>query len=127
MSPASYLTAPPRVATASIPDVDAFFWAALGFLVVAAAAGALFTGVRAWRAWRSFVSLTASVGEGVGQLLARAEELAAHGERSAVRVQELLRAVERLRTSQARAMILVGAAGELHDVLRVVRAFVPRR
>jgi hypothetical protein len=106
--------------------VDGFFWAALGLFVVAASAGAVFTGVRAWGAWRAFASLAAGAGGGAGQLVGRLEELAAHGERTAARLQELLEAAERLRRSQARVMVLVGAVGELRDVARAVRAFVPR-
>ena len=38
--------------------VDAIFWAALGFFVVAAVAGSAYVGLRAWHAWQACVSLS---------------------------------------------------------------------
>jgi hypothetical protein len=127
MSPASYLTAPPRVATGSISAMEPFFWAALGFLVVSTFAGAAFVGVRGWRAWQAFVSLAAAGGAGAERLLGGAERLAAHGERTAARAEELLLAVERLDRGIARSKVLLGAAGEVGDLLRAVRALVPQK
>jgi hypothetical protein len=107
--------------------MEAFFWAALGFLVVAAVGGAVFVGLRGWRFWQAFSSLAAGAGAGTDRLLAGAEQLAAHGERTAARVQELTAAMERLERAQARARILLGATGEVRDVFRVVRAFLPQK
>jgi alanine dehydrogenase len=106
--------------------VDAFFWAALGLFVVALVAGGAFLGARVWGAWRAFASLADAAGTGVAQLTNRIDRLAAHGERSTARIQELSEAVERLRQTHARAMVLVGAVAEVTDAVRAVRAFVPR-
>jgi hypothetical protein len=107
--------------------MEVFFWAALGFLVVAALGGAVFVGVHGWRCWQAFTSLAAGAGGGVDRLLTGAEQLAAHGERTAARAQELMAAVERLQRTQARGLILLGAAGEVRDLLRLVSGFVPQK
>jgi hypothetical protein len=107
--------------------MEVFFWAALGFLVVTAVGGAAFVGVRGWRCWQAFTSLAAGAGGGVNRLLTGAEWLAAHGERTVERAQELMAAVERLQRAQSRGLILLGAAGEVRDLLRIVSGFVPEK
>jgi hypothetical protein len=107
--------------------MEAFFWTALGLLVVSGLAGAAFVGPRGWRAWQAFASLAAGAGGGLDLVLTCAEDLAAHGERTAARVQELTAAAERLSSAGGRARILLGAAGEVGDLLRVIRAFVPQK
>jgi hypothetical protein len=107
--------------------MEAFFWAALGFLIVAAVGGAAFVGLRGWHLWQAFVSLAAGTGAGTDRLLTGSEQLAAQGERTAARLQELTAAMERLRHAQARARILLGAGGEVRDLFRIVRAFVPEK
>ena len=49
--------------------MEAFFWAALGFLAVAAVGGAAFVGVRGWRCWQAFTSVAAGAGAGLDRLL----------------------------------------------------------
>ena len=107
--------------------MEAFFWAALGFLAVAAVGGAVFVGVRGWRCWQAFTSLAAGAGGGVDRLLTGAEQLAAHGERTAARTHELMAAVERLQQARARGLILVAAAAEVQDLFGAVRSFVPKK
>jgi hypothetical protein len=107
--------------------VEAFFWAALGFLAVAAVGGAVFVGVRGWRCWQAFTSVAAGAGAGLDRLLAGAEQLVAHGERTAARTQELAVAVERLQLARARGLILLAAAGEVRELFRAVRSFVPQK
>jgi hypothetical protein len=104
-----------------------FFWAALGFFVVSTLAGGAFVGLRGWRAWQAFISFAAAGGAGADRLLTRAERLAAHGERTAARAEELMLAVERLDRSLGRSKVLLGATGEVRDLLRVVRVLVPRK
>jgi hypothetical protein len=107
--------------------MEAFLWAALGFLVLSALGGAGFVGLRGWRCWQAFTSLAAGGGAGLDRLLARAEQLAAHGERTASRAEGLAAAVERLHHAQARGRILLGAAGEVRDLFRVVGGFVRQK
>ena len=102
-------------------------WAALGFLVLAAVAGAVFVGVQAWRAWSAFVSLAAAGGAAAEVLVSRAERLAARGEGAAGRADELLTAVDRLERSLARARVLLGAVGEARALVGSIRDLVPRK
>jgi hypothetical protein len=107
--------------------VQAVFWAALGFLVVATVAGAAYVGVRAWRAWQAFVSLAVVGAAGLDLLMLRSDELTAKTERAATKAEQLLTAAERLEGSLVRARILVDATGEARDLLNAVRAFAPRK
>jgi hypothetical protein len=107
--------------------VEAFFWAALGFLVLAAIGGTAFVGVQTWRAWNAFVSLAAAGGAAAEQLLERAEKLALRGERVTQQADELVTAAARLERSTARARVLLGAVGEARDLLRTVRSLVPQK
>jgi hypothetical protein len=107
--------------------VDAVFWAALGFLVVATVAGATYVGVRAWRAWQAFVSLAVAGAGGLDLLMSRTDEVAAKAERAASKAEQLLTAAERLEGSLARARILVDATGETRDLLNALRSFAPRK
>ena len=84
-------------------------------------------GVRGWRCWQAFTSLAAGAGGGVDRLLTGAEQLAGHGERTAAHTQELIAAVERLQRARARARVLLGAAGEVRDLFRIVSGFVPQK
>jgi hypothetical protein len=106
--------------------VDAFFWAALGFLVVAAVGGTAYVGMRAWRAWRAFVSLAVVGAAGLDLLTARSEALAVKAERVAAGAEELQASLARLQRSTARGRVLVGALDEAVDVVRAVLSYVPK-
>jgi hypothetical protein len=127
MSPASYLTAPPRVARRQYTTVDAFFWAALGFFVVASVGGAVFVGVRAWRAWQAFVSLAIVGAAGLDLLTARSDALAAKAERAAAKAADFDAALVRLERSTARSRVLVGAVDEALDTVRAVLSYSPKK
>ena len=107
--------------------MEVLFWAALGFLVLSALAGGAFVGLRGWHACQAFTSLAAAGGAGAERLLTGVEWLAARGELTAARAEGLMFAVERLERSLARSQVLIGAAGEVRDLLRAVRAFVPQK
>ena len=106
--------------------MDAFFWAALGFLVVAAVAGGIHVGLRAWRAWQACVSLAVVGAAGLDLLTARSEALAAKAERAAVGADELQAALVRLQRSTARGRVLVGALDEALDAVRSILSYVPK-
>jgi hypothetical protein len=107
--------------------VDAFFWAALGFLVVATFAGAAYVGVRAWRAWQACVSLTIAGVAGLDLLTARSEALATKAEQVAAGTAELHAALARLERSTARGRVLTGAIGEALDTVRTALSYVPKK
>jgi hypothetical protein len=107
--------------------VQAVFWAALGFLVVATVAGAAYVGVRAWRAWQAFVSLAVVGAAGLDLLIARSEALTTKAERVAAGAEELEAALAGLERSTARGRVVVGAVDEALDVVRGVLAYVPKK
>ena len=125
MSPASYLTAPPRVATGSIPAMEAFLWAALGFFVARGGRRRGVLGLRAWRAWQDFTSLAAAGAAGAELLASGLDGLAAHSEQTSAQLEELAAATTRMQRAIARARILQGATGEVLELVRAVRSLVP--
>ena len=107
--------------------MDAFFWAALGFLLVASCAALVHVGRRAWQLWQAFISFAAGTGGGLDRLATAADRLAAHAASSTERADELAVAVERLRVSQRRLRILRAAAGEVADTVRAAFLFAPQK
>ena len=112
MSPASYLTAPPRVAAASIASIAAMSsvaWGALGFFLFVLLAGTVTTAVYGFGLWRQIKAFRA-VGD---PLFAELEvSVAALERRSATFEQhsnDLQRAQRSLERSLRRWRILVGA------------------
>ena len=131
MSPASYLTAPPRVAAASIAPVTigflALFWLSLALAVILPALGIVVVirrGLALWgdlkRAGRAFVAALDDAGrklermsssaEGLGDVTARAEP-----------------PVERLHVSLARLAVLRSALRDVQDSVGRVTAVYPRK
>ncbi|MGE5273800.1 MAG: hypothetical protein ACM3QU_08590 [Verrucomicrobiota bacterium] len=106
--------------------MDVVFWAALGFLVVAAITGTAYVGMRAWRAWQACVSLAVVGAAGLDLLTVRSEALAVRAERVAAGADELQAALARLQRSTARGRVLVGALDEALDVVRAVLSYVPK-
>jgi hypothetical protein len=106
--------------------MDAFFRTALAFFLLAGIGGAVFVGVRTWRAWQAFVSVAAAGAAAVERLEAATAQLQARTEGAAQRIEELNAAVERLKHTQARAQVLLGAWGEVTSLLRAAHVFSPR-
>src|SRR6266516_1551731 len=133
MSPASYLTAPPRVAADIVAPSsrigampDWVVWVALGVSLVAAIA-AMVRFVVSLRAWRDVNrSRRALFGELDG-LAARAEALgekAAGLEEASAR---LTRTLERLAVSRRKLAVLQSAFDEATDAFAAVTAVYPRK
>jgi hypothetical protein len=106
--------------------VDALFWAALGFLVIAIVVGAAYVGVRAWRVWQACVSLALVGAAGADLLTARGELAAAKAEQLEGKVDDLLTALARLQRSTARGRVLLDAVQEMLSVVRTVLAYMPK-
>ena len=147
MSPASYLTAPPRVAflsialenvlkgrlrwaleprVASIAGVIAF-WAGLAFLVVVFIAGVAFVVVRALETRRTLKSLRSA-------LAAELQRISRSGERTTGELETATRAFERLqaslvrfRSAYTRIRLVRSALAEAEAVLARARAFIPSK
>ena len=133
MSPASYLTAPPRVAGGSIAlvrydrDVSAVLWGALAFCILVVVASLAGLALLGWRGWRQLKALRAGLLaslEELGDSVAAVEERLASVETKSVDLQQ---SSERLSESLARARVLVGAAKEVGDLVGRVRGVVPTK
>src|SRR6516165_7001257 len=121
MSPASYLTAPPRVAAPSIAPcgyassirrMTAGIWIGLGIFLFAVVAGTAWVGYQVVRSWKHLRGLTSLVGE-LGQLNQNVMDLQLRVTSVEGRVADLQRQVDGLSVTLARARVLSGAAREV--------------
>jgi ubiquinone biosynthesis protein UbiJ len=132
MSPASYLTAPPRVAATIVATlvtiVSMWDWAIWGALVAAALAGfgaiALLV-ARVRQAWRAFKVARRHSADVLGELGRKGEETAEKAA-AAGDTAELQESVARLRVSLARLAVLRSALDEAEEVAGRVTAILPR-
>src|SRR5947208_1353498 len=130
MSPASYLTAPPRVAsgncsTATIAPMDWTIYAALAVGLAAAAAAAAFFVVRALRAWRDLKRFRRDLGKELDRLADLGEATVQKLETATDR-QELDESLSRLRVTLARFAVLRASLDESLDTFRRLTALYPR-
>jgi hypothetical protein len=132
MSPASYLTAPPRVAGCSIArlasrNVLVVLWIALGLAVVVSGA-AFVSAVRAGlRAWRAFRGLSRGLSAALADLTVRLERFAGRVAATPAHAPELAASRARLETSLARLAVLRAAVDEATGAARRVTVFYPRK
>jgi hypothetical protein len=129
MSPASYLTAPPRVAVAeystgaSILPI-ALFWFSLTFALVAGVAAMVFLVIRALQLWRMTRVFMFNAAGAVEVLSASADALAARAPADTLPLQ---RSAERLRGSSAQLRILVDEVNRVAGLGRRARATYLRK
>jgi uncharacterized protein YlxW (UPF0749 family) len=128
MSPASYLTAPPRVAATRIASfsVPWWTWIALVFFAVVVAAGgaiAIVSLLRMRRARTTADELRAAVDE----LTRKTEELEARLEHAAERAEFVERKVAKLEASLERLGVLRWALGDFTKAISQVRSAVAIR
>ncbi len=137
MSPASYLTAPPRVAAPIValslrqPSTIASMWdwAIWGALIFAALAGTAAFALllkRALGAWRDVKDARRDVVRRLDDISAKveatAERVAAAGDTA-----ELQESVGRLRVSLAQLAVLRATLDDAHDTVGRVTAYLPRK
>ena len=108
-------------------SVDAFFWAALGFLVVSIVGGTGFVGARGYRTWKACVSLALVGAAGADMLTAKSATTTSKVERVSAGADELLQALASLERSTSRARVLAGAVDEALDVGRSITSFIPKK
>ena len=132
MSPASYLTAPPRVAGRSIArlasrPVLVVLWIAVGIGVLAPAF-ALVSIVRSGlRAWRDFRGSSGALSAALSDLTVRLERFAGRTGARSAEVAELAEGQARLQSSLAQLAVLRAAVDEARDAARRVTVFYPRK
>jgi hypothetical protein len=132
MSPASYLAAPPRVASASVAPGTTIVhvdWTIYGALIaggLALAAGTAFVVVRALETWRRFKRLRRQLAKSLQALADTAERASAAAER--VSDQGVLeQSLARLRVTLARFNLLRAALDEVDDTFRRLAVVFPRQ
>ena len=126
MSPASYLTAPPRVAASILPSRTVILLA-LAFLLVALLGSLAVAASRAWRLWKTFGRVSGRTGDALGALAnkgaateQRALGLSGNSER-------LAEATARLRRTLAEFAVIRTAAAEPRALFANLRGAVPRK
>src|SRR5215467_7890053 len=135
MSPASYLTAPPRVAApsiaparpvSSIRHVTTGIWIGLGIFLLALLLGTVWVGYQVVKSWKYMRDLSGMLEE-VGKLARSAEDIQIRLTNVERQVSDLQRQVDSLGVSVARAKALAGAASEVRSLVDNVRGFVPTK
>ena len=133
MSPASYLTAPPRAVAGIVATLvtlvsmwDWAIWAALILAGLTGIAALVLLALGTRRVWRAFKKTRRAVVDGLADFAAKAEtvadKVAATGDTA-----ELQESLGRLRVSLARLAVLRAALDEAQDAFGRVTEVVPRR
>ena len=107
--------------------MDAFFWAALGFLIASIVIGTSYIGTRAWRTWKACVSLALVGAAGSEMLELKGTAAAAKAERVSAGAEQLTLTLASLERSTSRARVLAGAVDEALDVVRSITSFIPKK
>jgi hypothetical protein len=133
MSPASYLTAPPRVAASSIAPsrydrrMSAVLWGAVAFCVFVVAATLAGLALLAWRGWRQFNAFRSGMLKALDELMESVDAVERRLAGVESKNSELQSAIARLSRSLAQARVLVAAAQEVGDLVGRVRGVVPTK
>jgi hypothetical protein len=141
MSPASYLTAPPRVAgrivahpasgaaptTSTIRRMLVWVWPALALDVLAVIGGVAFATVRGLSAYRITRTVGGELTAGVDRIARDSDELATKLEKLADSTGRLDEALTRLSASRARLNVLLAAIAQVRAALARVTGVMPRK
>ena len=141
MSPASDLTAPPRVAAGMIappPPADLpvlsisigsmlVVWPALAVALAGLFGGAAVAFTRGRRTWRSFKGLGKTVGDRLDEITKASEEIETHLSRAGESSEHLSSSLERLHRSRARLGVQLAALREARTVLERAVPFLGGR
>jgi hypothetical protein len=139
MSPASYLTAPPRDAASIVaPPTRAnpvvtmaamalLTWISLLLLLVALAGSITFAALRALRAWRAFRGFTGATSSALADVARTAAEVEEHALGLGQGSERMSAAVSQLQRSLAELAVLQKAASDARGSLFAFRGLVPRK
>jgi hypothetical protein len=131
MSPASYLTAPPRVAAASIAPVTigslALFWLSLAVAVVLPAVGIVVLVRRGLALWRDLKRAARAFGAGLDDIGRKVERMSTGAEALGDVAARAEPPADRLRVSLARLAVLRSALRDVQDSVGRVTAVYPRK
>jgi hypothetical protein len=124
MSPASYLTAPPRVAAIIVAPVVAF-WIALAVLLVGIVAGIAYAVVRGITMWRQLKRTSKRLGAETARIADASAEIQEHLDRAGASGALLGEATGRLAASRAVLDVQLQALREARQTVRRVLWFLP--
>ena len=124
MSPASYLTAPPRVA-ATIVAPDVVFWIALAVLLVGVLGGIAYAVVRGLVLWRQLKRAKTSFSTEAARIAEATAEIQVQLDRASASSELLGNAAARLAASRAKLDVQLQAVREARQTMRRVLWFVP--
>jgi hypothetical protein len=123
MSPASYLTAPPRVAATIVAHM--VVWIALAFLLLGVVAGIAYVVIRGLLLWRQ-VKRTGGAFSAEAERISRVSaEIEVHLERAETSKERLGEAAERLAVSRAKLDVQLQAIREARHAMRRLLWFLP--
>ena len=124
MSPASYLTAPPRVAATIVAPVVAF-WIALAVLLVGILGGIAYAVLRGLALWRQVKRANRTFGAETARIAAASAEIQEHLDRASASSALLTEATARLAVSRAKLDVQLAAIREARQTVRRVLWFLP--
>jgi Flp pilus assembly protein TadB len=131
MSPASYLTAPPRVAAASIAPVTidslALFWLSVAAVVVLPAIGIVVVVRRGLALWRDLKRAARAFGAALDDVGRKLESMSTGAEGLSDVTARAEPPADRLRVSLARLAVLRSALRDVQDSVGRVTAVYPRK
>ena len=123
MSPASYLTAPPRDAVTIVAPV--VVWIALALLAVGVVAGIVYAVVRGLALWREIKRTGSSFSAESERIAETSAQMQVHLDRASASGTRLAGATERLATSRARLEVQLQAVREARHTMRRLLWFLP--
>ena len=124
MSPASYLTAPPRVAAIIVAPVVAF-WIALAVLLLAVVGGIAYAVVRGIALWRQVKRTGGTLGAESARVADATADIQEHLDRASASGVSLGDAGERLAVSRAKLDVQLQALREARQTMRRLLWFLP--
>ena len=124
MSPASYLTAPPRVAVTMVAPVMGF-WIALAVLVAAVVGGIAYAVVRGLALWRQMKRTGGTFEAETARIADATAEIQGHLDRASASGALLGDAAARLAVSRAKLDVQLQALREARQTMRRLLWFLP--
>ena len=124
MSPASYLTAPPRVAAIIVAPVVAF-WIALAMLLLAVVGGIAYAVVRGIALWRQVKRIGGTFSAESARIAEATADIQEHLDRASVSGTSLGDAAARLAASRAKLDVQLQALREARQTMRRLLWFLP--
>ena len=123
MSPASYLTAPPRVATTIVAHRGSLDRARV--LLVGLVAGLAYVVLRGLSLWRQFKRTGGAFSEETARIAEASEQIQVHLDRASASSERLRAVAERLAVSRARLDVQLQAIREARHAMRRLLWFLP--